>query len=508
MNSQKTIELYVYVDGVNDVPFYGRSYTDFILANGDTFETKDGFIFSVVHSNEHIKIGSFRYDAKRMGGAPTITFSLIYEECLDKLWSDQVYAVFRGERYFLKQTPTSSKSNDDARYKHDVELVAERVILDNAYFYDAVIGSPLENDVPVTNSTKFNFYGDIETFVRRMNASLQYTGIQKVDEGGHVISGYHVVLDDDVVTRDQKQVSFDSAVFSQALQEAYNTFGIPFYFDGQTIHVGYSNNIIDDVLEYGVDGALLSATKTNANFKVVNRATGEGSSENIPYYYPNNSAKGELYLDEGDAQLLPEIVDYDLFAEKVDIDVPIEFRGSGATIEKVTNVLMQSIVSGSYSHVIGMSYKGSTTKFKMHIRSYTNETTTIRIAPLIELWKHPTGDNSVSEPATSKVNLSFSLAGKKHVALDVTRSGEVFDIEIPSGRSVAEISVTIYPDYNSSLNTFSGSIGLEWVLDINEGWYYNDTKVDLEDLGISLGYPEDAREGDTLTQRLRETPRG
>ena len=291
MASQKTIELYVHVDGVNDIPFYGVSYEEFILSNGETFVTKDGFVFNVRHSNEQIKVGSFRYDAKRMGGAPTITFTLMYEECLDKLWSDQIYAKFRGERYFLKQTPTSSKNNDDARYKHDVELVAERVILDNTYFYDAVIGSPLENDKPVTNSTKFNFYGNIQEFVTRMNASLQYTGIQKVDEGGNIIDGYHVVLDDDIVRRDEKQVSFDGAVFSQALQEAYNTFGIPFYFDGQTIHVGFSNNVINDLLEYGVDGALISATKQNANFKVVNRATGDGSSDNLPYFYPNNSPK-------------------------------------------------------------------------------------------------------------------------------------------------------------------------------------------------------------------------
>ena len=283
------------------------------------------------NADNPIEIGAFRYDAKRMGGAPTITASVNYPTCLDDEWMDLVYAELNGEKYFLKQTPTSSKSNEDSRYKHDLELVAERIVLDDAYFYDAVIGDPLENDKPVTNSTKFNFYGSIADFVKRMNASLQYTGIQKVDEDGNVVSGYHVVLDDDVITRDQKQVSFDSAVFSQALQEAYNTFGIPFYFDGQTIHVGFSNNIISDVLEYGVDGALLSATKTNANFKVINRATGNGSSDNIPYYYPNEAPKGEIEVFSSGSLAVDdiEITNKELFNE-LRVDQVYTFAGDSS----------------------------------------------------------------------------------------------------------------------------------------------------------------------------------
>lgn len=512
MNSQKTIELYVYVDGVNDVPFYGRSYADFILANGDTFETKDGFIFSVVHSNEHIKIGSFRYDAKRMGGAPTITFSLMYEECLDKLWSDQVYAVFRGERYFLKQTPTSSKSNDDARYKHDVELVAERAILDNAYFYDAVIGSPLENDVPVTNSTKFNFYGDIDTFVRRMNASLQYTGIQRVDEGGHVISGYHVVLDDDVVTRDQKQVSFDSAVFSQALQEAYNTFGIPFYFDGQTIHVGYSNNIIDEVLEYGVDGALLSATKTNANFKVVNRATGEGSSDNLTYYYPNNSPKGEIgaEVNTSSEDFKVKIIDHDLYAEKIKLDevlvntnvsydnlrLTYDFRydtvgevdylsGQQVTIKTTTGntgqqhfyirfnaksvgVLPLKITSTIYSSVTEKD-KPATLEQRWQILSY-------RYNSKYPSYNNPTRYNSQMMPNGTEFLIPITEVGEYIIHADWR---------------------LISPDYTGWVTS---QVSVEFEYGTPEGWSLNGGAISLEDVGLeAIGTPQ---LGDTITQRL------
>ena len=165
----KLLKLKIYVDGVNDTPFPRGA-------------------------EEPMEIGAFRYDAKRMGGAPTITASVNYPTCLDDEWEDLVYTELNGEKYFLKQTPTSSKNNEDSRYRHDLILVAERTVLDDAYFSDAVVGDPIENDKPVTNSTKFHFYGNIEDFVKRMNASLQHTNLQNIDENGAVVGGYHVIL--------------------------------------------------------------------------------------------------------------------------------------------------------------------------------------------------------------------------------------------------------------------------------------------------------------------------
>ena len=54
MSSQKTIQLYIYVDGVNDVPFYGSDageYEAFILANGEQYITSEGFVFNVRNVN-------------------------------------------------------------------------------------------------------------------------------------------------------------------------------------------------------------------------------------------------------------------------------------------------------------------------------------------------------------------------------------------------------------------------------------------------------------------------
>ena len=233
-----------------------------------------------------IEIYDFKYDAKRMGGAPTISATIMYERCLDKEWNPLVFAIFNGERYFIKQIPSSQYSNEDARYKHEIELVSERIVLDNVYFYD-VVSKDVVNDKPVSNNSKFTFFGDIHEFASRLNYSLQYS---KMD--------YTVVVDDGI-SSEGKFVSFEDTFFSNAIQESYNTYEIPYYFDGKTIHFGFTNNAITQTFKYGVDESLLSIQKQNANYKVVNRVTGTGSSDNIPYYYPNLNEWGIINVQVG-----------------------------------------------------------------------------------------------------------------------------------------------------------------------------------------------------------------
>ena len=200
---EKILKLYTYVDGgINDTPF--------------------------PNSDNPIEIGAFRYDAKRMGGAPTITASVDYPSCLDGVWTDKVYAKFNGEKYYLKQIPTSSYDNADIMYRHEVTLVSERAVLDNVYFFDVVTGNPSESDKPVSNSTKVTFFGGIRDFASRLNASLEYSGLD-----------YEVVVDDEITT-EEKLMSFEDQFFSNVLQAIYNTYEVPYYFDGKTIHIGYA----------------------------------------------------------------------------------------------------------------------------------------------------------------------------------------------------------------------------------------------------------------------------
>ena len=373
MKKDKTIKLYVYVDGVNDVPFYGSDageYEAFILSNGEQFITSDGLIWNVRNIHEQIEIGSFRYDAKRMGGAPTISCTLMYEECLDSFWNDNIYAIFNEEKYYLKQTPTSSLSNEDSRYRHDLELVSERAILDNVYFFDAVTGTPQGDDKPVSNSTKVVFFGNIHEFVKRLNSSLEYAKLLKwedgVDENGNEIkipNGYHVVVDDDDnITKEERLMSFEDQFFSNVLQEIYNTYEVPYYFEGKTIHIGYSNkNTVVPTFSYGIDDALLSITKNNANYKIVNRATATGSSDNIPFYYPNSAPNGEIQItasesNRGITTEDIEIRDIEVFSQsELRADEIYTYHGSGKVSQSIAaKVLSKEEVSSFDENTVSL----------------------------------------------------------------------------------------------------------------------------------------------------------
>lgn len=232
------------------------------------------------NAEEQVIITDFQYDAGRMSGAPSISAKIMHRLCLDDLWTDNVCAEFNGEKYFIMNTPSSNKSNEDERYEHELILKSEREVLNHVYFIDAVQGDSGQDQVK-SNSTKVQFTGDIKQFVERLNASLSYTKME-----------YTAVIDEGITSED-KMVEFEDQYVLQALQEIYNVYKLPYYFDGKTIHVGYEKNAITTPFKYGYDEALLSVSKENANYKVVNRCSGYGSEDNIPYYYPNNSPKGD-----------------------------------------------------------------------------------------------------------------------------------------------------------------------------------------------------------------------
>ena len=240
-------------------------------------------------STERAVIGTFTYDAQRMGAAPTVTATLMYSRCLDKEWTNNEYVEFGGERYYVKQTPSSSKNNTDQRYKHEITFVSEREILENVYFLDVVTSGTEEQyqDRYRSNSSKVHFYGDIQEFVARLNDSLIYSGLY--DKATN--EGYHVVIDEGI-TSETKDVSIEDKFIAEALQDIYNVYELAYYWVGKTCHVGYTENAITTPIEYGSDNALISVQKANANYRIINRITGMGGTTNIPWYYPNMNAEG------------------------------------------------------------------------------------------------------------------------------------------------------------------------------------------------------------------------
>lgn len=220
------------------------------------------------NSELQAELYSFQYDCKRMGTAPTITASVMYPLCLDNDWTDDTYVYFRGEKYYISNKPSSSYSNTDARYKHELTFVSERKILENIYFTDGIL-------------TEFHFFGDLNMLADRLNAFFNQSQLP-----------YRVYVDSDITT-EEKDVEINNLYVNDALSQAFEIFNIPYYFNGTNIHFGYYQNEIKETFEYGVNNALLSINRENSNNKIVTKITGVGSSENIPYYYPNFNESGE-----------------------------------------------------------------------------------------------------------------------------------------------------------------------------------------------------------------------
>ena len=340
MASQKSIKLYIYKSETSSLPF--------CYPNG-----------------EQVEISAFKYNAKRMGGTPTITCTLRSQYCLDSDWKNSIYCVFRDEKFYLRQTPSGTESNTEYGYSYSLEFVSERDLLNNVYMFDAV-NTEEEFDKPASNSTKISFFGDIKRFADKINASLRYSGLQKKDSEGNIL-GYKVIVDKGI-TSEEKYVLIEDTFFSNAIQEIYNTFEIPYYFKGKEIHIGYKDALIPTVFKYGVDESLLSIRRENANNKIVNKATGFGSTDNIPYYYPNKSPKGDISADASEG-LNVKIVNYDRFANQVDIDEVLTY-----TVGSVSVLLTQVSDDGNYYDTVSASpvdcVSGQTTKkwFRSHIR--------------------------------------------------------------------------------------------------------------------------------------------
>lgn len=290
------------------------------------------------------KLGEYTYTAQRMAGTPTLTATLNYPLCLDDLWSGEEFVEFRGEKYYVDQTPTSSKDNKSIMYKHELQFVSERIVLENVYFMDVVTDGA---DTYHSNSTSVKFMGDINEFVGRLNASMTKSGI-----------GYSVVIDDDI-TSDSKLVSLDNVYLADALQSIYTIYELPYYFAGKVCHIGYTENVISTPFEYRK--GLVSIKKTNANYKIVNRVTGVGSSDNIPFYYPNDDETGtiersqnlmpSIYRESGGTERfynalnnkykIPGTNDYysfkNIYSSKKVKEIKVDFSDIKPTIEGVTN---------------------------------------------------------------------------------------------------------------------------------------------------------------------------
>lgn len=253
---------------------------------------------------DFVCIKSYTNSRKREGGAPSISASFYFSRPLDKEWTREEYVEFDGERYYATSIPSSSKDSASGLYKHEASFVSKREVLDNTLFFDVVSQNPNDTnggDKYRSNQTKFSFGGDINEFVSRINDSMAYCGLY--DRAG--IDGYCVVVDEGYGTDEVKELSFESQYLSEVIQLIKTTFELDYYWTGRVCHVGSVQHDLSTsgnygsryVLQYGSDAALVSVQRNNTNNKAVDVITGCGSSDNIPYYYPNTDEYGKAVFN-------------------------------------------------------------------------------------------------------------------------------------------------------------------------------------------------------------------
>jgi hypothetical protein len=240
-------------------------------------------------------VSSYTYDAKRMGGAPTLTATIYSSEPLQ--WKKEEFVEYNGDRFFASYTPNSTKDNSSRMWKNEITFTSRRELLDNTLFFDVVVDDvdTQNKDRYRSNQTKFTFGGTIHEFVARVNSSMAYCGLYRpTDE----YKGYYVVVDEGYGADEVKEVSFEDQYLTDVLQLINTTFELDYYWDGNVCHVGkVQHDLTDTPIKYGSSDALISVSKENANYKIVDMITGYGSSDNLPYYYPNDDEFGEAIFD-------------------------------------------------------------------------------------------------------------------------------------------------------------------------------------------------------------------
>lgn len=371
-------------------------------------------------------IGTFTYEATRMGTAPTIEATLEYPRCLDGEWHKKVYVEFRGEKYYVLQVPTSKKENGSHLYSHDVTFVSQRICLENVYFYDVVspLSEPNETDAATcyrSNSSSLTFYGDISEFVGRLNDSLIYSGLAEYDEdAGEITGGYYVVIDDGI-TSETVLVSFEDKYIAEALQEIYNTYELSYYFVGKVCHVGYSENVITTPLEYRA--GLLTIERENTGEKAINKVTGTGGSDNIPYYYPNGDSVGT-------AEYTTTNFSSDL-VESVDMNVVLGYD-SGAYSDTLT--LCKNNCASSEVDVLGL----------LPLMIDGVEADTYRYATVSVNYTYDTLETLYNTPYGASAEFVYTIWGVKGTYIDFSGLDILYQVQGVTSITLHSKAIGIY----------------------------------------------------------------
>lgn len=249
-----------------------------------------------------IDIYEYSYTANRMEEA-ALSATFYHNEDLSQYWTKKEFVKFQGNVYYIVDTPTITKSGKDARYKYEVKFVDDTNTLKGIDMYDVAV--PPEDDPNnrfeqyFSNTTNILYEGDIQTFVARFNASLKYA-----------LNGATRMWRMELLpnTRSEiKTISMNNVKAYDALKYMFQTYDIPYKIENRVIYVGNIYNFVPYVFKYGKGNGIYELTKSSASNEIITRITGTGGTENIPYYYPNESdERGNEWIPP-QANLMPSI---------------------------------------------------------------------------------------------------------------------------------------------------------------------------------------------------------
>ena len=298
------------------------------------FPDKDGSPF---------EIADFTYSVSRHG-VPMISATIKAPYSLLGKWNHRQFVMFRGARYNITEIPSLKRTSANGYEQYEVQMYPEWNVVTKTYFYDVVDSTVADSaEKYYSDSTSVKFFGTLTEFVARLKASFKKSGIH------YGVEIKNTLLADERVN-EVKEFTGDNMTLLDALKKAFEVWGVPFYYDGGTFVFGFYKNDIDVTVEYGRDKELIAVEKNNAHANIITRATGVGSEQNIPYYYPNDTELGDisysLAVSKGGA--------YVNITEGVDYEVPDKNRLATALKESGTYIYrpIEEHINANVSDVI------------------------------------------------------------------------------------------------------------------------------------------------------------
>ena len=289
------------------------------------------------------EIADFTYSVSRHG-VPMISATIKAPYSLLGKWNHRQFVMFRGARYNITEIPSLKRTNANGYEQYEVQMYPEWNVVTKTYFYDVVDSTVADSaEKYYSDSTSVKFFGTLTEFVARLKASFKKSGIYYGVEIKNTLLG-------DERVNEVKEFTGDNMTLLDALKKAFEVWGVPFYYDGGTFVFGFYKNDIDVAVEYGRDKELIAVEKNNAHANIITRATGVGSEQNIPYYYPNDTELGDieyhLAVSKGGA--------YVNITEGVDYEVPDKNRLATALKESGTYIYrpIEEHINANVSDVI------------------------------------------------------------------------------------------------------------------------------------------------------------